>query len=155
MQRLNGKIPDLVVSILIWIVGIVGLVMAFDFPTKSGKWPIIIMSMLVFLMTLYLAAFFYDLRLKPTTEQPADDKSTDNAHKIRIGINIAIIVSFIVIAPYLGLFVTTALYLFSHMLFLGVRPIWLVALCSLGCTGVIYGFFGHLLGVYIPGGFFF
>lgn len=149
MQRLKGKIPDLVVSLLLLAVGLVGLVMAFDFPTKSGKWPLIIMTSLVVLMLLYLGSFFYDLRKNPETKAVSEPIST-NA-KIRIGINIGIITSFIIIAPFLGLFVTTALYLFSHMLFLGVRPVWLPALCALGSTGVIYGFFGHLLGVYIPG----
>ncbi|PCI88918.1 MAG: hypothetical protein COB24_00130 [Hyphomicrobiales bacterium] len=149
MERLKGKIPDLVVSIMLLSIGVVGLVMAFDFPTKSGKWPIIVMSMLVFLMVLYLASFLYGLRPEaPSTDRPSEH---GEASKIRIVFNIGIITFFIILAPYLGLFVTTALYLFAHMLFLGVRPVWLVAVCSLGSTAVIYGFFGHLLGVYLPG----
>lgn len=152
MQRLKGKIPDLVVSIMLLVVGVVGLVMAFDFPTKSGKWPIIIMSMLVFLMALYLASFLYDLRPKTSPSKIATiEDEAEAPSKLRIAINIGIIVGFIILAPFLGLFVSTALYLFIHMVFLGVRPIWLCAVCSLGSTGVIYGFFGHLLGVYLPG----
>lgn len=149
MERLKGKIPDLVVSVMLLTIGVVGLVMAFDFPTKSGKWPIIVMSMLVFLMVAYLASFFYNLQPK------AEMVTYGAASKMRIVFNIGIITCFIIVAPYLGLFATTALYLFSHMLFLGVRPIWLVALCSSGSTAVIYGFFGHLLGVYLPGGLLF
>lgn len=70
---------------------------------------------------------------------------------MRTGVNIALIVSCILIIPYLGLFTTVGIYLALHMSFLGVRPFSLVALVTVGAVLVMYGFFGILLGVEMSG----
>jgi len=70
---------------------------------------------------------------------------------MRTAINIALLISCIVIIPYLGLFTTVGIYLAVHMFFLGIRPLSLVAVVAVGLVLVMYGFFGVLLGVEMSG----
>lgn len=70
---------------------------------------------------------------------------------LRTAINIALLVSCIVVIPYLGLFTTVGIYLAIHMFFLGVRPLPLVVVVAVGSVLVMYGFFGVLLGVQLSG----
>ena len=70
---------------------------------------------------------------------------------MRTAINIALLIICIIIIPYLGLFTTVGIYLAIHMYFLGVRPLSLVAVTTVGLVLVMYGFFGVLLGVGLSG----
>ena len=70
---------------------------------------------------------------------------------MRTAVNIALIISCIILIPYLGLFTTVGIYLAIHMYFLGVRPFSLVAVVAVGAVVVMYGFFGLLLGVQLSG----
>jgi hypothetical protein len=70
---------------------------------------------------------------------------------MRTAINIALLIICIIIIPYLGLFTTVGIYLAIHMYFLGVRPLSLVAVTTVGLVLVMYGFFGVLLGVELSG----
>ena len=70
---------------------------------------------------------------------------------MRTLINIALLITCIIIIPYLGLFTTVGIYLAIHMFFLGVRPLSLVAVTAAGLVLVMYGFFGILLGVKLSG----
>ena len=73
---------------------------------------------------------------------------------MRTAVNIALLIGCIVIIPYLGLFTTVGIYLAIHMYFLGVRPVPLVAAVAVCSVLVMYGFFGILLGVSLPGALF-
>ena len=70
---------------------------------------------------------------------------------MKTAVNITLIVLCIVVIPYLGLFTTVGIYLAVHMFYLGIRPLPLVAVVSIGATLVMYGFFGILLGVEMSG----
>ena len=70
---------------------------------------------------------------------------------MRTAINIALLITCIIIIPYLGLVTTVGIYLAIHMYFLGVRPLSLVAVTTVGLVLVMYGFFGVLLGVELSG----
>lgn len=70
---------------------------------------------------------------------------------MRTAINIALLITCIIIIPYLGLFTTVGIYLAIHMYYLGVRPLSLVAVTTVGLVLVMYGFFGVLLGVELSG----
>ena len=70
---------------------------------------------------------------------------------MRTAINIALLITCIIIIPYLGLFTTVGTYLAIHMCFLGVRPLSLLAVTTVGLVLVMYGFFGILLGVELSG----
>ena len=70
---------------------------------------------------------------------------------MRTAVNIVLLVCCIIIIPYLGLFTTVGIYLAVHMYILGIRPIMLVGLVTLGSVLVMYGFFGLLLGVRLSG----
>jgi len=70
---------------------------------------------------------------------------------MRTGINISLILALLVTAPYLGLFTTTGIYLAIHMLFLGIRPAWGVLAIAGAAISIMYGFFGLLLGISMPG----
>jgi len=70
---------------------------------------------------------------------------------MRTAVNLGLIVSCIVIIPFLGLFTTVGIYLAIHMFFLGVRPLTLVVVVAAGSVLVMYGFFGVLLGVEFSG----
>jgi len=70
---------------------------------------------------------------------------------MRTAINIGLLTICIIIIPYLGLFTTVGIYLAIHMYFLGIRPLSLVAVTTVGLVLVMYGFFGVLLGVTLSG----
>lgn len=70
---------------------------------------------------------------------------------MKTAVNITLIVLCIIVIPYLGLFTTVGIYLAVHMLYLGIRPLPLVAVVAVGATLVMYGFFGILLGVEMSG----
>lgn len=70
---------------------------------------------------------------------------------MKVAINIAMVAALIIAAPYLGLFVTTGVYLAAHMTLLGVRPLGLTLAVAAGVTLVLYCFFGLLLGVEMRG----
>ena len=70
---------------------------------------------------------------------------------MRTAINIALLITCIIVIPYLGLFTTVGIYLAIHMFFLGVRPLSLVVVTTVGLVLVMYGFFGILLGVELSG----
>ena len=50
----------------------------------------------------------------------------------------AILVVYIVAVTQLGLYTSTAAYLFIHMLFLGIRPVWLALATSVGVSAVLW-----------------
>jgi hypothetical protein len=70
---------------------------------------------------------------------------------MRTAANVVLLVICIITIPHLGLYTTVGLYLGVHMLFLGVRPIVLVGVVTIGTVLVMYGFFGLLLGVQFSG----
>lgn len=70
---------------------------------------------------------------------------------MRTAVNIVLLVVCIITIPYLGLFSTVGIYLAVHMYFLGVRPVPLIGLVTVGAVLVMYGFFGVILGVRFSG----
>jgi hypothetical protein len=151
MRRIRENPADFIVTSAILLLGIVGLVMALQFPERAGSWPRAIMVMLILGAGLYMAMF---LLARPAAPDPAAEQAKANEPPFewsRVLINIGLVTGLVLAAPVLGLFTSAALYLMAHMLFLGVRPLWLAALIAGGATLVLYAFFGGLLGVSIPG----
>ncbi len=70
---------------------------------------------------------------------------------MRLMINVGLIVAYLCFVPILGLFTTTGIYLTLHMLYLGIRPLSLAMAVAAGGVLVLYGFFGLLLGISMPG----
>lgn len=70
---------------------------------------------------------------------------------MRSVVNIALVLTYAVLVPIVGLFASTGGYLIVHMLYLGVRPIPLVLGIAAGSVFVMYLFFGLLLGVQLNG----
>lgn len=74
---------------------------------------------------------------------------------VRVVVTIGFLVAYGLLMPVLGFFVTSAMFLLTHMYYLGVRgPLWLgVPLLSL--LGVAWLLFENFLGVPLPHGMLF
>ncbi|KKL98761.1 hypothetical protein LCGC14_1821190 [marine sediment metagenome] len=158
MHRIRERPVDFIVTSAILGLGIVGLVMALRYPERAGFWPQAIMVMLIAVTGFQMVQFLLAGRPRLSDETRAAAQAHAEEHPAeppipvdyaRIAINVALVTGLVVITPVLGLFASAAIYLLCHMLFLGIRPLWLAMLIAAGCTLVLYGFFGGLLGVEI------
>lgn len=145
MQRVLENKTDFIVTVLILSFATGALTIALEFPAGSRVWPVAILSMLIVCTGIYLAIFFLGANPKRTDEEASADM--DGApefagNSLKIAFNIALITALIFAVSTAGLYVSTGLYLFSHMIFLGIRPLWLAFACALGGTAVIYVFSG-------------
>ncbi len=149
MRRIRENPADFIVTSAILLLGLVGLAMALQFPERAGSWPRAIMIMLILGAGIYMLLFFL---ARPVAPDPAAEAAAQDEPPFewsRVLINVALVTGLVLAAPVLGLFTSAALYLLAHMLYLGIRPLWLAVLIAAGCTLVLYGFFGGLLGVSI------
>lgn len=154
MKRVLACKTDFVVTVLILIFGVSGLVMAMDFQAGSRVWPVAILLLLIACTCAYLMIFFFGPNPRMVADKLRIDGGDDPvipASVVQIGINILLITALIVAAPIIGLFVSAGVYLLAHMIYLGIRPLWLALVCAVAGTAVIYAFFGLALGVSISG----
>jgi len=71
---------------------------------------------------------------------------------VRVLVTIGMLVAYGLIMPTLGFFVTSALFLLLHMLYLGIRgPVWLASPIIL-LLGTAWALFERFLGVPLPHG---
>lgn len=74
---------------------------------------------------------------------------------IRVLVSIGFLIGFALLLPVLGFFVTAALFLITHMLYLGIRgPVTFVVVC-VSLLGVAWLLFERFLGVPLPHGMLF
>lgn len=71
---------------------------------------------------------------------------------IRVLVTVAALIAYGVVMPFLGFFVTSAIFLVGHMFYLGVRgPLWLTT-PIIGLLGTAWLLFEGFLGVPLPHG---
>lgn len=71
---------------------------------------------------------------------------------IRVLVTIGLLVLYGLVMPTVGFFVTSAIFLFVHMLYLGIRgPVWLLAPIVV-LLGTAWALFENFLGVPLPHG---
>lgn len=71
---------------------------------------------------------------------------------VRVVVTVAALIAYGFVMPVLGFFVTSALFLFGHMFYLGVRgPVWLLT-PTLALLGMAWLLFENFLGVPLPHG---
>lgn len=154
MRRVLECKIDFAVTALILILGLCGLVMATEFPAGSRVWPIAILSLLILCTCAYLIIFFFGPDPRIVAENmriEGDEDPVVPVSSVQIAFNTALITAFILAAPIAGLFVSAGVYLLAHMIYLGIRPLWLALVCAVAGTVTIYAFFGLALGVSISG----
>ncbi len=157
LQRILHAPLDFGATFLFFVLGIAGAIVAAGFPGQAGGWPLVVLLLLALLAGLQLWIFLF-ARSRDAGVEDAETLAVHSAageHTrywvLRVGASTALIIGFILAAHWIGLFTSAAIYLLTHMLYLGVRPVWLAAVCTAGITAMLYGFFGYLLGVSIPG----
>lgn len=153
MRRIIENKTDFSITAAILALAVYGLVTAAGFQAGSRVWPIVILSMLILCTSIYLAIFLLGSDPREVSEKAriaANDDPIVPDNPAKIIINVVLITALIIAAPIVGLFVSAAVYLLAHMIYLGIRPLWLSLFCALGGTAIIYAFFGLALGVSIP-----
>ncbi len=77
---------------------------------------------------------------------------TGDRPRLRSAINVGLLTAYVALVPVLGFFVASAVYLFAHMTYLGIRPLYLSGLTVAGVLAFLYAVFERLLGVLVPHG---
>lgn len=74
---------------------------------------------------------------------------------VRVLVSVGFLAGFALLLPILGFFVAAALFLTTHMLFLGIRsPVTVIVVC-VSLLGVAWTLFERFLGVPLPHGMLF
>ncbi|MBM9595419.1 tripartite tricarboxylate transporter TctB family protein [Roseitranquillus sediminis] len=145
LARFRRNPLETIVLVVLLVLGIAGWMMSQNFRGDAGTWPGVIMIMMSVGALLVLGAQF----LGPVDETAETPAATEMSGKVRIAINVAILVVYILAVTSVGLYASTAIYLFGHMLYLGIRPVWLAIATSVAVAAVLWMFFGYVLGISI------
>ncbi|MBL6945746.1 MAG: tripartite tricarboxylate transporter TctB family protein [Rhodospirillales bacterium] len=143
---------DSVSALVIMAVSTGGIYSAFDFPQRAAAWPLYMWGLLAAFSVLLLVN---SLRQTVTEQLARVDKADRNALNKRIAINVGLILGFVIVVPILGFFSAAGIYLMVHMIYLGIRPYWMVAVVTLGVLIAFYMMFEFFLGVLVPHGLIF
>ena len=150
----GNQARDALSAVVVLIICAVGINQTLQYPARAAEWPLWMWSLLAFLSVILL---FNSLR-KPIVPASAAAPSTPErraekrAKRVRIAINIALVVGFVALVPILGFYTAGAVYLCAHMFYLGIRPVWRIPVVAAGALIVFYGMFEYFLGVLVPHG---
>lgn len=140
-------------------VGAAGFIYSLGLPERAAAWPLWMWGLLILLSLLLLAGSCRGLlgaRGAPGSPGAGDNAARD-APSLRQGLqraatNLAFIALYGVGVLQIGFYLSTAVYLMVHMLFLGVRPLWLTGAITAGVLAFFYLAFEYGLGVLVPSG---
>lgn len=93
------------------------------------------------------------LQIESAEEEAVVEQAAPESGKLQwktLLISIAAILVYIVMMPYLGFLISTAIFLAGMIWFLGERKWWMILLLSVISTGVLYVIFAVFLNVMLP-----
>lgn len=150
---------DAAAALVLIGVGAAGFIYSLNLPDRAGAWPLWIWGLLILLSLILLAVScrgFLGARGAPESQAAEDEGTADHlsvrAKLQRVGANVALIVLYGVGVLEIGFYLSTALYLMGHMLYLGVRPLWLTGAVTVGLLAFFFLAFEYALGVLVPRG---
>jgi putative tricarboxylic transport membrane protein len=139
-------------ALAIMAISAIGAYTTFDFPQRAAAWPLYMWGLLAALSVVLL---INSLRQTLVEQEEAVDWVLRKARIKRIAINIGAILGFVILVPVLGFFTAAGIFLVGHMIYLGVRPFWLVGVVTMGVLIAFYMMFEYFLGVFVPHGLIF
>ncbi len=144
------RLQDLVIGIVVLLVGIYGIVSAFGMPEGTKPYTLVVMIIFAFLGGLLTFRSIY------YRKTPSHDAGVVHAKEMANPM-----IAFIMVLVYalllnvIGFFVTSALFMFIMMRWMGYKKIVVMLLTIAGMLAFIYVLFVYQLHVTMPSGFLF
>lgn len=147
------KKSDFGVVSVIYAIGLAFLWMTLDLPEGAQTYPLVLISALLLVNTLYLIRSFLAYRNSHHVE---DDLS--HAFKGFVVKQFCIVLTwcflYLVLMPYLGYYVSTVAFMVGLMLSLKVKPLYIL-ISVIVIAAMVAGVFSSFLNVPLPTGIFF
>ena len=150
---------DAFAAVVVLVVSAVGMIKALEFPARAAAWPMWMWGLLAAFSVILLINSFR--QAAASARGPAEQAAGSLMSRLwsrqtaRILCNVAFVCVFVALVPIFGFFVTGAVYLSTHMYFLGIRPLWKIAAVTFGALAALHLMFERFLGVLVPHGMFF
>ena len=122
LTRIASRPTDFCVTLLVLVGALVAAWAASGYPEAAGRWPFAIMMLLAVLCAYQLAKFLFAGPSSAEVDEIAPIPAPDGA-VFRVGVSVALILGFVLLAPVAGLFSAAAVFLTAHMIALGIRPL--------------------------------
>ena len=144
------RIQDLVIGLIVFLIGLYGIISAFGMPDGTKPYTLVVTIIFAFLGGL-LAVRSIIYRKTPSS----DCEVVHVAVMKNPMIAFVRIVAYALLMDTIGFFVSSALFMFIMMLWMGYKKYHVILLTIAGMLGFIYLLFVYQLHVALPSGFLF
>ncbi len=143
------KRADIVVSIMMFGVGVAAIVKASDFPEQSRLMPYIYSSLLILVAILLGLKAFFGRNAAP------EDPAWKDEPIPKVLLVMALILGYIVSIQIFGFYTSTAMFMFIFLGVMHAASLFVSLGVSVGTSAAVYYFFEVLLRIPIPRGILF
>ena len=144
------RLQDLVIGLVVLGVGIFGIVNALSMPEGTKPYTLVVTIIFTALGALLTGRSIY------YRKTPSHDSNVVHAKEmLNPMVAFLMVLAYVLLLNVVGFFVTSALFMFIMMAWMGYKKIWVMLLTIALMLGFIYTLFVWQLHVMLPSGFLF